>query len=89
MASIQELTLPISGKTATVRRPTGRDIVGAEQLTGKDGGERAYNLALLSRVTLIGGVTVPYEDLLDLDAEDIGALMQVDLGFTESQPKPS
>lgn len=77
MGSIQEITLPVSGQTAQGRRPTGRDIVEAEKL------------ALISRLSVIGDRTVPFEHLLAMDAEDIGALMSVDLGFTESRPKPS
>mgnify|MGYP001176949197 CR=1 FL=1 len=89
MGAIKEIKLPVSGQIAQVRRPTGRDIVEAEKLAGKDSGDRAYNLALISRVSVVGGGTIPYEDLLALDAEDIAALMSVDLGFTESQPAPS
>lgn len=86
---MKEITLPVSKKVATLRRPTGRDVVEAERILGKDGGERAYNLALLSRVTILDGKGLTYEDLLDLDAEDIHELGATDLGFTESQPKPS
>lgn len=89
MAAMKEITLPYSKQTAVVRRPTGRDIVEAERITGNEAGERAYNLSLLSRVSSIDGKTLAYEDLLLLDAEDIQALMAVDLGFTESHPAPS
>jgi hypothetical protein len=84
MAAIQEITLPISGRRATVRRPTGRDMVEAERLAGKDAGAIAIQFALLSRVASLDGRVLPYEDFQDLPAEDIMAMSKVD--FTEGPP---
>lgn len=89
MGAMKEITLPYSKQTAMIRRPTGRDIVEAERVVGNEAGDRAYNLSLLSRVVMIDGKSMPYEDLLCLDSDDIQALMKVDLGFTESHPAPS
>jgi len=80
---ITEMELPISGKHVTMRRATGRDLVQAEMLAGKDAGENALRLAILSRITTVDGRVLPYEDFLDLDTEDINAFMNMDF------PKPS
>jgi hypothetical protein len=72
MSNILELTLPFSGKSAIIRRPTGKDMVDAEVLTGSaEIKPMAYQLALTSRITLIEGRVLPYEDLLEMDAEDL------------------
>ncbi len=76
----KELTLPVCGKKALIRRPTGRDMVQAEVLAGKEAGDRTYTLAILSRVTMVDGKALPWEDFQDLDAEDLHELMAVDLG---------
>jgi hypothetical protein len=84
MAAIQEITLPISGKKATVRRPTGRDMVEAERLAGEGAGPVAIQFAILSRVATLDGRVLPYEDFQDLAAEDIMAMAKVD--FTDPKP---
>jgi hypothetical protein len=82
-----ELTLPISGKTATIRRPTGRDIIQAERLAGSDAGPLTLQVAILSRVASIDGRTLPYEDFQDFDFRDIEAMVHTD--FTEAPPATS
>jgi hypothetical protein len=84
MNQATELTLPISGKTATIRRPTGRDIIQAERLAGSDAGPLTLQVAILSRVASIDGRTLPFEDFQDLDMEDIQAMLKVD--FTKGPP---
>lgn len=78
--SVKEILLPFSKKTALIRRPRGRDMIQAEVLAGAGGGDRTYGMAVLSRVTLIDGKALPWEDFQELDAEDLHELMQVDLG---------
>ena len=78
--SAKEILLPVSKKTALIRRPMGRDMIQAEVLAGAAAGDRTYTLAILSRVTLLDGKALPWEDFLELDAEDIQELMGVDLG---------
>jgi len=81
-----ELTLPISGKTATIHRPTGRDLVQADRLAGAEAGQITVQIALLSRVATIDGKVLPFEDFQDLDADDIMAMVKRDF---PSVPKPS
>jgi hypothetical protein len=50
-------------------------MVDAEVLTGSaENKPMAYQLALTSRITLIEGRLLPYEDLLEMDAEDLSFL---------------
>jgi len=84
-----ETTLPVSGKTAVMRRVTGHDIVQAEILCGS--GEvkpAAFQLALVSRVTIIDGKTLPYEDFLDMDSEDLNHLGKLEVPRPEASPAP-
>jgi len=79
-----EMTLPISGKNATIRRPTGHDMVEADRLAGPNAGQLTLQMALLSRVSSIDGNRLPFEDFQELDLEDITAMMQRD--FSPSPP---
>jgi len=72
-----EIKLPYSGKVAVVRRPTGRDMVEAERVAGEGAGRLAVALALASRVTSIDGRTMPYEDFLGFDADDLDAIREI------------
>ena len=81
-----ELTLPISGKTATLRRPTAHDMVQADQLAGPDAGYMTLRIAVLSRIATIDGRVLPFEDFQDLDLEDITAMNQRDF---PQEPPPS
>jgi len=84
-----EVTLPVSGKTATIRRPTGHDMIQAELLCGSDTlRPMALQYAMLSRVTMIDGKTLPYEDFLDLDAEDLRFLGELEPSRPEPYPEP-
>jgi hypothetical protein len=60
-------------------------MVEAERLAGKDAGEIAAVLALLSRIATIDGRVLPFEDLQDLDMEDLTA-MNVDFS---QEPRPA
>jgi hypothetical protein len=88
MANILEVTLPYSGRTATIRRPTGRDMVEAEVLAGEKAGRLTVQLALLSRLTMFDGKLLPYEDFLQFDGEDISFLLEQDMPKKESPPAP-
>jgi len=88
MSNIIEVTLPVSGKKATMRRPTGRDMIEAEMLIKNSEGTRTYMIAMLSRVTMIDGITLPFEDFQMMAAEDITFLGALDHP-KESPPMPS
>ena len=79
------ITLPISGKEATIRRAKGKDMVDADILVEQHGGGPfTAQIALLSRIVQIDGKTLPFQDFLELDAADIELL-----GKQEPNPKPA
>jgi len=84
---IVELVLPISGKNASVRLPTGRDLVEAERIAGDGAGSIALGLALNSRLATIDGHVLPYEDFLELDSQDLGAISEA-LGKSRAAKEP-
>jgi hypothetical protein len=86
---INEGTLPVSGRAYSLRRPTGRDMVESEIIIGKDGGAIALQMAILSRVTSIDGKVLPYQDFLDLDAEDLDHLGKLEVKYEKSAPEQS
>ena len=64
------LTLP-SGKIATLRNGKGHDLLQA-QMKAKNSEEIPY--ALIAELVEIDGQTLVYEDILDMDLEDVIAL---------------
>ena len=64
------LTLP-SGKTAEIRKGRGYDLLQA-QIKAKDSEEIPY--ALIAELVSIDGQQLVYEDILDMDLEDVIAL---------------
>jgi hypothetical protein len=46
-------------------------------------------MALLSRITTIDGKTLPYDDFLDLDMEDLVFLGKLELPGSGASPPPS
>ncbi len=64
------LTLP-SGKTAVLRNGKGHDLLQA-QMKAKNSEEIPY--ALIAELVEIDGQALVYEDILDMDLEDVIAL---------------
>lgn len=64
------LTLP-SGKTAVLRNGKGHDLLQA-QMKAKNSEEIPY--ALIAELVEIDGTSLVYEDILDMDLEDVIAL---------------
>lgn len=69
------IQLPVSGKSASFRRLKGRDLVDAERVQNVRESEKEYNLALLAARCLLDGKQAILEDLLDMDEEDLAAIM--------------
>lgn len=66
----RELILP-SGKTATIKKGRGIDLLNAQKNTNSSD-EIPY--ALIAQLCEIDGQKVVYEDILELDLEDVIAL---------------
>ncbi len=73
---MEPITLPISGKAATFRKLKGRDIVAAERGVYDQGSTSEKGFSYLASKTLLDGVQATLEDILDLDEDDIAALME-------------
>lgn len=72
-----EFTLPVSGKSARITRSLkGRDIVSADRVAGKGAPESERGIALIAPVVQIDGKPAVYEDLLDLELEDLLLVME-------------
>lgn len=76
MADDKTITLPVSGKPATIagRGLTGRDTISAQRIAQREASDAAGGFVLLANLTTIDGRQLVYEDLLDMDARDIAAL---------------
>ncbi len=73
-AKAVSITLP-SGRTATIRKPTVRDLLQAHRAVGFSGEPMAIAMGLVAQVTLIDEKPLVYEDILELPAED-GLVLQ-------------
>lgn len=80
---MKELTLP-SGKTAKFKDGKGRDLLNAQR-KAKTSDEILF--ALIAEITEIEGEAVIYEDLLDMDLEDVLALQAEISGKFQSLPQ--
>ena len=67
---LKELTLP-SGKIAIIEKGKGKDLLQA-QIKAKTSDENPY--ALIAELVEIDGQKLVYEDILELDLEDVIAL---------------
>lgn len=59
------------------------------QVENPEGKPVAMQMALLSRITTIDGKTLPYDDFLDLDMEDLVFLGKLELPGSGASPPPS
>jgi hypothetical protein len=84
------LHLP-SGKTATIRRGYGRDLMRAQRVVGASSDPSAVVFALIAELVEIDGEKIVYEDLLAMDLNDVLALQSEVAGanFQGPPPEPS
>ena len=66
----KELTLP-SGKIATIKKGKGIDLLNAQK-NSNSSDEIPY--ALIAQLTEIDGQSIVYEDVLEMDLEDVLAI---------------
>lgn len=83
---MKELTLP-SGKTAKFKDGKGRDLLNAQR-KAKTPDEILF--ALIAEIAEIDGTAVIYEDLLEMDLEDVLTLQaEISGKFQSLQPNAS
>lgn len=70
------------GREVIVRKGKGRDVQEAFKVAGSD--QSKLISAMMARLVTVAGFQLVYEDLMEMDAEDYLAIMQVwsELNFT-------
>jgi len=82
------LVLP-SGKTASIRKGFGRDLMRAQRVVGVSSDPTAVIFALIAELVEIDGEKVVYEDLLAMDLNDVLALQSEVAGANFQGPPPA
>lgn len=78
------ISLP-SGKTAEIRAGKGRDLIRAHRAVAGSGEPLSISFALIAELARIDGQQLVYEDLLDMDLDDVLTLEAEVAGAGESQ----
>ncbi len=82
------LILP-SGKSATIRKGFGRDLMRAQRVVGVSSDPTAVVFALIAELVEIDGEKIVYEDLLAMDLNDVLALQSEVAGANFQGPPPA
>jgi len=82
------LVLP-TGKTATIRKGFGRDLMRAQRVVGTSSDPTAVVFALIAELVEIDGEKIVYEDLLAMDLNDVLALQSEVAGANFQGPPPA
>ncbi|HZO81124.1 MAG TPA: phage tail assembly protein [Candidatus Binataceae bacterium] len=82
---IRSLTLP-SGRSATLRKGKGRDLMRAQRAVGGNPDPTAVVFALIAELAQIEGAPIVYEDVLELDLEDVLILQAEVTGTNFHEP---
>lgn len=70
---VRQITLP-SGRTASIRRGKGRDLMRAHRAAAGNPEPLAISFALVAELAEIEGKPIVYEDMLAMDLDDVLAL---------------
>ena len=80
----RKITLP-SGKTAEVRRGKGRDLMRAHRAVAGNSEPMSVSFALIAELARVDGKPLVYEDILEMDLDDVLTLEGEVTGAAESQ----
>jgi hypothetical protein len=80
----RQITLP-SGKTAEVRKGKGRDLIRAHRAVAGNSEPMSVSFALIAELARVDGKPLVYEDILEMDLEDVLTLEVEVSGAGESQ----
>lgn len=83
------VTLPVSGKTAVLRRGKGRDMRMAARHVNPAQDPIGYSMALAATLATVDGKPVLPEDLDEMDMEDVNTIMAILPGKSLPQGMPS
>jgi len=82
------ITLP-SGKSAAIRKGSGRDLMRAQRAVGSHSDPAAVIFALIAELTVIDGKKLVYEDVLALELADVLTLQVEVAGANFQSPRPA
>jgi hypothetical protein len=82
------LILP-SGRSASIRKGFGRDLMRAQRVVGTSSDPTAVVFALIAELVEIDGEKIVYEDLLAMDLNDVLALQSEVAGANFQGPPPA
>jgi hypothetical protein len=82
---VRSVTLP-SGKTATLRKGKGRDLMRAQRALAGNSDPTAIVFALIAELAQIDGAPIVYEDVLEMDLDDVLALQAEVAGANFHEP---
>ena len=80
----RQITLP-SGKTAEVRKGKGRDLIRAHRAVADKSEPMSVSFALIAELARVDGKPLVYEDILDMDLDDVLTLEAEVSGAGENQ----
>ena len=81
---LKMITLP-SGKEAEVRKGKGRDLMRAHRAVAGNPEPMSVSFALIAELVLVEGKVLVYEDILEIDLDDVLTLENELAGSGESQ----
>jgi len=84
-SDLKTLTLP-SNKIATIRSGKGRDLMRAQRAAGDNPDETAVLFALIAELAEIDGARIVYEDVLEMDLNDVAVLQSEVMDANFPQP---
>ena len=86
-AQSRSITLP-SGRIAAIRKGKGRDLMRAQRAVAGNPDPAAVVFALIAELAHIGGQPIVYEDLAEMDLDDVLVLQAEVMGANFPEPAP-
>jgi len=87
MGARRKLTLP-SGRVAAIRTGKGRDLMHAHRAVQGNSDPTAIVFALVATLCEVEGKPVTYEEVLEMDLQDVLALQSEVMGANFQSPPP-
>ncbi len=84
---VRSVTLP-SGKVAALRKGKGRDLMRAQRAVAGNSDPTAVVFALIAELAQVDGAPIVYEDVLEMDLDDVLALQAEVAGTNFHEPAP-
>ena len=84
----RNVALP-SGKTAAIRRGKGRDLMRAQRAFGANPDPTAVVFALIAELAQIDGAPIVYEDVIEMDLNDVLVLQEEVTKANFPEPAPA